>query len=90
MWHLALLLSSLVGCANRYSEECFYRVGHGALGMSLWNQEGGVPKKVWEPLFYTDILLSSVKLWLTEYGMCCNYSALRQQHNIKTYIKFIQ
>jgi hypothetical protein len=34
-----------VGCANRYSEECFLYVGQGALEMSLWNQGGGVPKK---------------------------------------------
>jgi hypothetical protein len=46
MWYLILLLtSSLAGCANRYSEECFYRVGQGALRMSLWNQWGGGPKK---------------------------------------------
>jgi hypothetical protein len=31
MWYLILLLlSSLVGCANRYSEECF-----------LWGKAGG-------------------------------------------------
>jgi hypothetical protein len=33
--------SSLVGCGNRCSEECFYNVGQRALRMSLWNQGGG-------------------------------------------------
>jgi hypothetical protein len=33
MWYLILLLlSSLVGCANRYSEECFYRIWQGHWG----------------------------------------------------------
>jgi hypothetical protein len=40
-----ILLSALVGCADRYSEECFYRAGQGALGMSLWNQRGDNKKK---------------------------------------------
>jgi hypothetical protein len=43
-----VLLSSLVGCVNRHSEECFHRVVQGAVGMGLSNQGGGGPK--WEPL----------------------------------------
>jgi hypothetical protein len=45
LYLILLLLSSLVGCANGYSEECFYKVGEGALGMSLWNHGGGSPEK---------------------------------------------
>jgi hypothetical protein len=26
--------------------------GEGVLGMSLWNQGGGGPEKVWQPLVY--------------------------------------
>jgi hypothetical protein len=39
---ILLLLSSLVGCANRYSEECFIR--QESLGMSLWYQGSGGTK----------------------------------------------
>jgi hypothetical protein len=35
----------LLGRANSYSEEFFYKVGEGALGMSLWNQGGSGLKK---------------------------------------------
>jgi hypothetical protein len=35
-----------VGYANHHSEESFYRVGQGALGVSLWNQGGSDPKKL--------------------------------------------
>jgi hypothetical protein len=42
---MLLLLTSLMGCANRYYEEDFCRTGQGVMGMSLWNQGGGGPKK---------------------------------------------
>jgi hypothetical protein len=41
----------LVGCAHRYSgKNAFLGVGQGAQRMSLWNQGGGGPTKVWEPM----------------------------------------
>jgi hypothetical protein len=39
-----IVIIFLVGCANRCSEECFYRVEQGAQGISC-NQGGGGPKK---------------------------------------------
>jgi hypothetical protein len=44
---ITLLLSSLVGYANGYFEEYFLWGREGALAMSLSNEGGGGPKKVW-------------------------------------------
>jgi hypothetical protein len=41
---ILLLLSSLEGCTNAVLKNAFYRVGEGALGMSLWNQGCSGPK----------------------------------------------
>jgi hypothetical protein len=46
---MLLLLSSLVCRANRYSEECFYRVG--GTGDEFMEPRERWPEKVWEPLF---------------------------------------
>jgi hypothetical protein len=60
MWYLILLLlSSLMCCANRYSDECLYSVWHGALVVSLWNQGGGCPE-----ILGTTALEQSVKEFL--------------------------
>jgi hypothetical protein len=57
MWYLILIkLSTLVDCANRYSDKCFYRVWQGALVVIMWNQGGGNPE-----ILGTSALEQSVK-----------------------------
>jgi hypothetical protein len=51
MWHLILLLLfPLVGCVNRYSEECFLQGREGGTGDEFMAPRGRWPEKVWEPL----------------------------------------
>jgi hypothetical protein len=50
---ILLLLSSLVGCANRCSEECFLWVRARGTGDEFMGPRGWWPKKVLETLFQT-------------------------------------
>jgi hypothetical protein len=53
MWHLILLLlSSLVGCANHYSEGYFLKGRAGGTGDEFMEPRGQWPEKVWEPPLY--------------------------------------
>jgi hypothetical protein len=47
---ILLLLSSFVGCANCYSEECFLQGRAGDTGDEFKEPRMQEPKKVWEPL----------------------------------------